>query len=54
MTLTDWFNANWERIARTVIHAALMGAAIYIAAHPQYAIYVPVIQYLGNAIDAAR
>jgi len=43
-----------ERAARVIAHAAFMAGAIYIAAHPEYAVYAPVLQYLGQAIDSAR
>lgn len=49
-----WFKNHIEGIIRTVVHAALMGGSIYISAHPEYAPYVPVLQYLGQAIDSPR
>jgi hypothetical protein len=43
-----------ERIYRTLVHAAFMAGAIWIAANPEYAMFAPVLQYLGSQIDAAR
>ena len=35
---------GWNKL----YHASLMTVAIWIAAHPKYAMYAPVIQYLGQ------
>jgi len=43
-----------ERALRVTAHALFMAGSIYIAAHPEWAVYAPVLQYLGQAIDTAR
>ena len=50
--LTD--GINYRYYTRCITHGALMAISIFIAAHPEWAMYAPVFQYLGQSIDAPR
>jgi len=50
----EWWKANGDKILRTIIHGGLMAGAIYIGTHPEFAMYAPVLQYFGSAIDSPR
>lgn len=52
--LEDEVGISYRYYLRCMTHASLMAVSIYLAAHPEWAMYSPVLQYLGQSIDAPR